>query len=309
MDVTVIICTFNRAASLKMTLASLQQLQVPPSLRWELLLVDNNSSDTTRDVIDQFAASSGWNVRHLFERQQGRSFALNAAISEAEGEILIFTDDDVTFDPKWLVTLNEAFAGTDCIGAGGKIVPVWSDPQPSWFQMEGQQVVGHLFGDEPRDLNYAMGANSAFRREAFQKYGVFKAGVSVNGKLVAGYEDDEFGHRLIGAGEMIRYVPGAIVYHPVLPHRLTKAFFRKWFFDTGRAMVWTRIWPPATVCYFGIPRFLFRALCENSLKWPLTRDEKRRFHRECQACRAAGGILEGCNELWQKLRTGRSTGL
>lgn len=301
MDISVVVCTYNRAASLATTLSSLRALEAPPPLMWELLLVDNNSKDSTRSVIEEFAAASGLNVRYVFEPRQGRSFALNRGIQEAKGEIITFTDDDVTFDPKWLVSLKRALDESGCIAAGGRIVPVWNDPVPSWLQMEGQQAVLHLdLGKEPQELNYAIGANSAFRREAFEKYGLFQVGLSVDGKSVAGYEDDEYGHRLTNAGEKIMYVPGAVVYHPVAPRRLTKAYFRKWFYDTGRMMMWARIWPRETILYFGIPRFLFRALVENLLKWPLTLDEKQRFRRECLARRAAGGILEGYRLLWAK---------
>ncbi|MGH9327872.1 MAG: glycosyltransferase [Terriglobia bacterium] len=295
MDISVVICTYNRAASLEVTLSSLRHLEAPPSLTWEILIVDNNSADSTRSVIESFRASSGLNVRYVFELQQGRSFALNRGINEAKGEIIAFTDDDVTLDPKWLVGLKQAFDEWGSIAAGGRIIPVWNDPVPSWLQMEGQQAVLHLdLGDEPRELNFAIGANSAFRREAFLKYGVFQAGVSVDGKSAAGYEDDEYGHRLTRAGEKIMYVPGAVVYHPVASHRLTKAYFRKWFYDCGRTMMWARIWPQETVLYFGIPRFLFRAFVENSVKWPFMRDQKRRFRCECLARRAVGGIREGC---------------
>ncbi|MGH9354142.1 MAG: glycosyltransferase, partial [Terriglobia bacterium] len=301
MDISVVVCTYNRAASLKITLSSLRALEAPSSLKWEILMVDNNSTDSTRDVIEEFANTSGLNVRYIFEPQQGRSFALNAGIREAKGEIVAFTDDDVTFDPQWMLSLKQALDEWGCIAAAGKIVPVWNDPVPSWFQLEGQQAVGHFdMGETPKGTNYAHGANGAFRREAFEKYGTFQTGVSVDGKLLGGYEDDEFGHRLTSRGEKIMYVPGAIVYHPVETHKLNKAYFRKWFFDIGRTMMWARIWPRETVLYSGIPRYLFRALAENILLYPFTFDEKRRFRRECLARSAAGGILEGCRMIWTK---------
>ncbi|MGH9344896.1 MAG: glycosyltransferase [Terriglobia bacterium] len=301
MDISVIICTYNRAAHLKITLASVLSLDAPPALKWEILIVDNNSTDSTRDVVEEFAASSGLNTRYIFEPQQGKSFALNAGIKEAKGNIVAFTDDDVTLDPKWMLSLKEALDEWGCIGAAGKIVPVWNDPVPPWFEMEGQQAVGHFdMGDAPKETNYAHGANAAFRREAFEKYGLFRVDLGPDGKAAAGYEDDEFGHRLTRLGEKIMYAPGAIVYHPVETHKLNKAYFRKWFYDIGGTMMWARIWPQETVLYFGIPRYLFRALVENTLKYPFVFDQKRRFRRECLARSAAGGILEGCRVLWTK---------
>jgi|SRR5579875_477858 len=301
MDITVVIGTYNRASSLRLTLQSLQAIEVPTSLKWEILIVDNNSTDSTRSVVEEFALTSVLTVRYVFESQQGRSFALNRGISEAKGEIIVFTDDDVTFDPQWLISLKQALDQWNCIAVGGRIVPVWNDPMPSWLQMEGQQAIGHFdVGDQPVEIEYAHGANGAFKRKAFEKYGLFKTGVSVDGKLLAGYEDDEFGHRLTSNGERIMYAPDAIVYHPVESRKLNKAYFRKWFYDTGRTAVRARIWPRETILYFGIPRYFFRALIENSIRWPITLDEKCRFRRECHVWRAAGGILEGWRMFWRK---------
>lgn len=301
MDISVVICTYNRAALLKTTLASLRELAAPPALKWEILIADNNSTDSTRKVVEEFATASGLNTRYIFEPRQGKSFALNAAIKETKGNIVAFTDDDVTFDPQWMLGLKKALDEWSCIAAAGKIVPVWNDPVPPWLEMEGQQAVGHFdLGDAPKETNFAHGANAAFKRDAFEKYGPFRADLGPDGKSAAGYEDDEFGRRLTSHGEKIMYAPGAVVYHPVEPHKLNKAYFRKWFYNIGRASMWARIWPEETVLYFGIPRYLFRAALENSLLCPLTLNPKRRFRRECLARSAAGGILEGFRMFWAK---------
>lgn len=298
MDITVIICTFNRASVLNTTLSSLRSLQVPTSLEWELLVIDNNSSDSTREVVDNFAAASGLNVRYVFEKRQGKSYALNTGIGAASGNIVAFADDDVAFHPEWLINLTKTLEDYDCIAVGGRIVPVWNAPVPAWLQMEGQQAIGHFdLGEKHQEIDYAHGANGAFKRKAFEKYGLFQVETGPDGKLRGGHEDDEFGARLRRQGERIMYAPRAIVYHPVETEKLNKRYFRKWFYDTGRTMMWARIWPRETVLYFGIPRFLFAALVRNCLQWPLTTDQKRRFRRECQAWRAAGGILEGCRML------------
>ncbi len=294
MDLSVIIATFNRCAALKQTLASLEGMTVPSSVGWELFVADNNSSDDTPTIVEEFRRRAPMEVRYLFEARQGKSFALNAAIQQARGKIIAFTDDDVTFDPNWLASLKRGLDELDCIAVGGKIIPVWDGPLPSWFQWEGQQAVVHLdLGEKPTELNFAIGANAAFRREAFEKYGLFQTKLGVSAESAASYEDDEFGHRLIRAGEKIMYVPEAIVYHPVAPHRLTKAYFRKWFHDSGRMMIKARIWPEDTVLYAGIPRYVFRELVENLVRWPLTFDEKLHFRRELLVRRAAAGMLEG----------------
>lgn len=301
MDISVIICTYNRAGRLGATLASLGGQETYPGLKWEILVVDNNSTDATREVVDAFRAGSGLNVRYVFEPRQGKSFALNAGIHEAQGDVLAFTDDDVDFDPQWMLSLRSALADAGCVAAAGKIVPVWSNPVPSWFELDGQQAVGHFdIGEEPRETNYAHGANAAYLRKAFEKYGGFRADLGPDGSSAAGYEDDEFGRRLTRNGEKIIYAPRAVVYHPVEPHKLAKSYFRKWHYQIGRSMMWARIWPEETILYAGIPRYLFRALAENGLLCWVTFDEKKRFRRECLALGAAGGILEGCRMLLKK---------
>src|SRR5579875_1084824 len=118
MDLSVIIATFNRSAVLKQTLASLESMTVPSSVRWELLVADNNSSDDTRAVVQEFGQHALMEVRYLFVAQQGKSFALNAAIQQARGEIIAFTDDDVTFDPKWLINLKRGLDEWGCMAVG-----------------------------------------------------------------------------------------------------------------------------------------------------------------------------------------------
>src|ERR1041384_8686802 len=106
MKITVVVCTYNRCESLPKTLESLMTLTVPEAIPWEILVVDNNSKDATREVVKEFCRRAPDRARHLFESQQGLSNARNAGIREARGEILAFTDDDVTVRPHWLPSLT-----------------------------------------------------------------------------------------------------------------------------------------------------------------------------------------------------------
>src|SRR5271156_2755228 len=95
MKLSDILCTYNRAESLAKALASIAQSTVPDSIQWEVLVVDNNSRDATRSVVEEFWWRDPSRFRYLFEPKQGKSNALNAGIQQARGEILAFTDDDV----------------------------------------------------------------------------------------------------------------------------------------------------------------------------------------------------------------------
>ena len=168
---------------------------------------------------------------YLFERRQGRSPALNAGIAAAHGKIIAFTDDDVTLHPEWLITLKRTFNAFDCAGVGGRIIPVWQQPKPDWLQMEEQQAIVHYdHGDEPQVLkdHPPLGANCAYRKDVFVKYGGFRLDLGVSGEHPRiTCEDTEFATRLFRAGEKIVYTPLAIVYHPVDPTRATKPYFRR----------------------------------------------------------------------------------
>jgi len=295
-DISVIVCTYNRASSLKSTLESFSGLTLPPDLDWELIVVDNNSKDNTQEVIRDFAKTARFSVRHIFERRQGRSPALNAGIAAAKAAIVAFTDDDVILHPEWLLNLKRAFDEFDCAGVGGRVVPVWHHPKPDWLEMEEQQaIVNFELGEIAREIKdrTPLGANSAYRKDKFEKYGVFRLDLGVSGKNRGiTCEDSEFASRLLRAGEKIRYAPNAIIYHPVDPVRSSKAYFRKWFYNDGRSMI--RAWPPPknVVRYFGAPRWIFRSVVENFFKWTFNFDAKRRFHYKLRTYRDIGRLVE-----------------
>lgn len=295
-NISVILCTYNRDASLKSTLESFSGLTLPFGLDWELIVVNNNSKDNTLEVIRDFTTTARFCVRYIFEGRQGRSAALNAGIAAAKGEIVAFTDDDVILHREWLLNLKRAFDEFECAGVAGRIIPVWHHPKPDWLEMDGQQaIVNFELGDEPKEIkdNPPLGANSAYRKDKFAKYGVFRLDLGVSGENHGiTCEDTEFASRLFRADEKIVYVPSAIIYHPVDPDRSSKAYFLKWYYNSGRSMV--RAWPTpkSIVRYFGVPRWIFRSIGENFLKWTFTFNAKRRFHYKLRTYRDVGRIIE-----------------
>jgi glycosyltransferase involved in cell wall biosynthesis len=306
--ISIILCTYNRAELLERSLASLAQQALPRDSGLEILVIDNNSSDHTARVVEGFMARHSEWFRYFSEKRQGKSFALNTGIQKARGEILAFTDDDVTFDPNWLLELVKPFERTDCLGVGGKVVPVWTVEKPDWLQLEGpyrlmSAIVRYDYGNEVRILKAPLfGANMAFRRSAFQKFGLFrtdlgpKAGSEIRG------EDTEFSRRLINAGETLIYAPQSVVYHPVEKHRTEKGFFLAWYYDYGRASIRKKGIPPDTVCYFGVPRYyLLRSLPLSVLKWALTPFPTRRFYYKLNTYLTLGGITESFG-VWRQGR-------
>lgn len=295
MDISVVLATYNRAASLRVTLESFSSLVSPADLTWELLVVDNNSTDATRDVVESFAGTAGFPTRYIFEKEQGKSIALNAGVAQARGEIIAFTDDDVLIHQDWLANLKRTFDEVDCSAVAGKVIPRWNHPKPDWLKMEGQFAVTNFdHGDEPKEIRIPpIGANSAFRKDIFREHGLFRLDLGPNGSRHAiTCEDWEFGERLIRAGEKIAYCPTAIVYHPVDPDRTTKRYFLSWYYYNGISLTRTAGLPREGIFWFGVPRWLYRELLANFAKWVLTLQGNRRFSHKLSTYRSLGNIVE-----------------
>src|SRR5215470_3773761 len=133
MHVSVVVCTYNRAASLRLTLRALEVQVTPPSLLWEVVVVDNDSTDGTRREFDTFAANACISMRYLFTAPLGLSRARNAGLAEGRGNIVAFTDDDADPAPDWIARIAEVMAESGADIVGGRIVPVWSRPPPRWL--------------------------------------------------------------------------------------------------------------------------------------------------------------------------------
>ncbi len=313
MNISVILCTYNRCESLKKTLDSLAELVVPQSIKWELLIVDNNSKDRTREVTNQSSESHAGRLRYIFEPRQGLSNARNTGIREARGEVLAFVDDDVTVETNWLYDLTANLFDGQWAGAGGRILPPAGFSPPPWLELRGpwgqggalcaQFDLGNTAGELKEEAPY--GTNMAFRKEIFKKYGGFREDMGRRGEALIGNEDTEFGRRLMSAGERLRYEPSAIVYHSIAKERLNKKYFRSYWFAFGRAQMREK-GVRAKVCglprhYFSLPNIVFRILLPEVIKWLLTHDPKERFSRECRAF-CTGGTLA---EIWSQAISGR----
>ena len=301
MHISVIVCTYNRVSSLRRTLESLRRMFVPQDPGWELLIVDNNSNDSTRAEVDAFAADSGLNIRYIWEPRTGKSYALNRGISEAKGEIVAFTDDDVFVSPEWLEELMRTFNHFNCLGVGGRVIAVWDGiVKPAWFATSGTYFLGvgpvpqFERGDEAKEISTpAVGANMAFRRIAFEKYGLFGTdmgpGVSQGPQLG---EEYEFENRLLHAGEKIVYSPKAVVFHPATQERITKKYFLWFYLNKGRTEIRLEGWPAGAALYFGIPRYIFRTLFGKCRAWLFAVGAEKRFYHKAQFYYLLGQMIE-----------------
>jgi glycosyltransferase involved in cell wall biosynthesis len=253
-------------------LSQLVNLAPPSTAAWETVIVDNHSTDSTEIMARQFLRSHlHLNIRYVFEPALGLSNARNRGIAEARGELLAFTDDDVVLGEDWLLAMEGMLSQKDYLGFGGKIIPTFPPNLPDWLVVKGPfalttggVVVSHDHGNEIKEYTGRMqrpiGANIFFRREAFEKFGLFRTDLGKKGKEVFFGEDSEFSSRLERGGARLLYFPQAVVYHPVDPARLRKGIFREYFFQMGRYRGYRNDYPPHIVRYLGIPRHLFRRL-------------------------------------------------
>jgi glucosyl-dolichyl phosphate glucuronosyltransferase len=300
MKITVILCTYNRCGDLARALDSVMASEMPASVLWEVLVVDNNSSDQTRELIEDFCRRYPGRLRYLSEPQPGKSYALNAGIREASGDVLAFADDDANVEPTWLWNLTQSLNNGEWAGAGGRIILGWPSSLPSWLSTEGPYsrhcFPGFDHGLQAKALNAPpFGANMAFRKEMFDKYGLFRTdlGPSAVSDVPPHSEDTEFGRRLIAGGERLRYEPGAIVYHPVSEKRINKNYFLKWRFDLGRANIRVLGIRPGTKWFIdAIPLYLFRGFAAWTTRWMFAFGPSRRFSRKVTVWEKAGEIVE-----------------
>lgn len=299
MNITVILCTRNRCQSLFNALESLACSKLPHTLEWEVLVVDNNSGDCTSEVVQEFTRRFPGRFRYLLEVEEGKSKALNAGIKESRGNILAFTDDDVTVDPAWLQNLTSSLSDTKWAGAGGRTLPEPNFVRPKWLSNDDCHSLAPLAifdrAAVAGELNETpFGNNMAYRRTIFEKFGGFRTDLGPRpGGGTQKSEDSEFGNRLINAGEHLRYEPSAVLYHAVPQSRLNKSYFLTWWYDKARADV--RVSGVAFHTGWllaGVPFRLLLRFFVWTLRWVLSVRPARRFSNKLNVWRVAGEIRE-----------------
>ncbi len=290
MNITVILCTYNRCRDLAKALDSVAASRLPDWVEWEVVVVDNNSRDQTREVVKEFCGRNPGRFRYLFEPQQGKSYALNAGIREARGDVLAFMDDDVTVGSTWLQNLTAALSDSKWVGAGGRIVLQWPSSVPSWLSIDGPHprhgFPGFDLGSEAKELPCPpIGTNMAFRKSVFERYGGFRTdlGPSPSRAIPLTREDTEFGRRLISAGKHLRYEPSAVVYHPLPEANINKEYLLGRAFDKGRA----------DAREFQIARVrLVCSLAAWTLRWMMSGKPPVRFCRKLIVWEKVGTVVE-----------------
>lgn len=238
--ISIIICTYNRAGYLRDTLLSLLETDADPDA-FEILIIDNNSSDETHAVSQQIIQKyPDINLRYIKETKQGLSHARNRGIAETSGHVLLFLDDDIFTEPQFISAWISFFRDhPDVSGGGGKIHVQFDDPRPVWMShfllpLLGYHDLGSNIKKYPSN-KYPFGGNMAFKREIFEQYGTFNTQLGRKGKQLMASEEKEFYGRLSDEEE-IYYVPRAFLHHRVNEQRLTKNYIKKQALGLGKSI-------------------------------------------------------------------------
>ena len=216
---TIAVCTYNRKKILEECLQSLQE-QTVPLTAFSVLIIDNNSTDNTREFVDSLQKT--WlGLRYVFEKNQGLSHARNHALAETATEWLAFLDDDAKAHADWVATILETI-GKEDFGAFGGPYYAWHrfGPAPKWLPEEfavytGQTYYGELTPGEA----YIPGGNCAFNTLAARQAGGFPVDMGMTGGKCAYGEEDFFFRKLASNGVRLGFVPEMKIDHCVLPYK------------------------------------------------------------------------------------------
>jgi glycosyltransferase involved in cell wall biosynthesis len=274
--VSIVLPTYNRASELPSAINSALDQTAPPET-FELLIVDNNSTDATADVIDGFATAHPERVQGVFEARQGVAFARQAGVDRARAPILAFFDDDVRVSKNWIETIVRTFAehpAVDCIG--GKVLPEWSAPPPDWLtRAHWAPLALQDFGDEPIALSFEnrkglISANLACRRCTFERVGGFSPELQRVKNGIGSLEDEDWMRRLWKAGGRALYTPELVATTEIPSTRLSRAYHRKWHGGHGRFYARLRaeeIENTSVGSLFGVPAHMYRSALGDVAGW------------------------------------------
>jgi glycosyltransferase involved in cell wall biosynthesis len=338
-SLSVVLCTYNRADLLEPALEAL--LAQTGTGEYEIIVVDNNSTDATASVVRAIAARAGGRLISAFEPQQGLSQARNRGIAHARAPIVAFTDDDVRVAPDWVQRFVRAFDTNPAVDyIGGRVLPRWLQPPPHWLTTAHWSPLAlQDYGPEPfassRDHAICLvGANLAFRRSVFERIGGFAPELGRVKDGVGSTEDHDMQLRIWRAGMRGLYEPAIVALADVTPDRLVKPYHRRWHRGHGRHCARMRLRelvpadmgpmsePRDLVLLFGSPAFVYADLPHHAWLWlrAVVRREdsffyanklrhvwsyivtRRRLHREERTWSAAAELAAFAGAYWRKRR-------
>ncbi|MGI9519093.1 MAG: glycosyltransferase [Pirellulaceae bacterium] len=242
MNVSIAICTWNRSRLLRQTLDHIVQMEIPQGIDWELVIVDNRSTDDTPDVIKSF--SDRLPVKYVFEPEQGHSASRNRAIDEAAGDYILWTDNDVIVNRRWLAAYVEGFGRHPDAGYfGGKIIPVFESEKPEWLEETWNKCRAVFawrdLGDEEMELPanvFPYGANFAIRADLQRRFR-FDTAQGRKAQGMIGNDEIQVLRQIASTGFHGVWLPQASLQHYISDDRATPQFVQSYFVGQGHTNI------------------------------------------------------------------------
>jgi len=293
-EISVVIGTYNRCNVLRGAIESLLN-QESDGTEFEVIVVDNNSTDETRSMVENLRDSLGYkNLVYCFEGTQGVSHARNTGIAAARAPIIAFTDDDIRPGSNWIASISEGFRkfpNADCIG--GKVLPQSGAEFPVWLTANHWTPLALLdMGEEPIELDVRNGpglvaANMAVRASVFADVGLFHPQLQRVKHSIGSMEDTEYQLRLTTAKKRLMYLPELVVYAHVLEERLTKDYHRRWYRGHGYfyAVMRAEDFESSKMRVLDVPAHVYRRALVDVYQWMKYRLQKQpelEFHYETE---------------------------
>ena len=301
MDLELFIPTYNRTRLLEECLKSVFRASRPQGLNITVVIVDNNSCERSRKVVQPFLEQSELPCRYIHIQRPGKSAALNEALAQTHAELVGFVDDDEQLDAAWFeVAYREMSGDSNLDYIGGPYHPNWEVPLPEWLPPITTYGSGLGIVHRPERIAFSpefagilMGGNIVIRRATLEKVLPYPEKLGRIGHQIRSGMDELIHHRLLQVGARGESVPDLIIYHWIPAERMTKQYYRKWAFGRGVGEGYQfreRTFPETAL--LGIPRYKFGKLLRCLPSVLFARDRQRRFLAELSV-RDCFGLLYG----------------
>jgi glycosyltransferase involved in cell wall biosynthesis len=273
-DLSLLVCTYNRCSDLRELLETAVAQETGGEFTYEIVVVDNNSKDETRAVVESFMAAGHQNVRYFFESEQGKSNALNRGLRELNGWAYVITDDDFVLPNDWIKNLYKGFKENPEVSfVSGKVLPLWQADPPSWLTNRHWSAIAMAdYGEEQfitDETNQICLLACAFKSSDVEAVGGYNQDLGPNKERAGGTEDLDLLKRLWKSGRKGLYLPNVAFYHKATKERLTKDYHRRWHAAHGRsyAIMRTEETERARFRLFDVPGYMFREAAREAWRW------------------------------------------
>jgi glucosyl-dolichyl phosphate glucuronosyltransferase len=239
-DLSIVICTFNRIKSLQKALNSLLNSNVGEHFVYEILIVDNNSNDNTREIIKEEEKRNS-SIHYLFVKTQGLSYARNFGFTKAKGEYIAYIDDDCIVPTDWIREVQNIICENNPDIFGGPYIPYYITKKPKWYKDDYGSFMQGKFPSSKGGVKdfYLCGGNLIIKRKLLITAGGFNVDLGMSGNHIAYAEEGELQKRILQEfpNTKIYFDPELIVLHLVPPHKMRIYWRIRQQFSRGKSLV------------------------------------------------------------------------